>query len=77
MRETNEVNALFTLLSFLMLPALILLFFGIRNLYNGYQLGEEDKIKWGKMFTMFGVIFVVILLISSYFLKGSLPGLAE
>lgn len=77
MRETNEVNALFTLLSFLMLPALLLLFFGVRNLYNGYQMRDEDKIRWGKMFTMFGLIFVVILLISSYFLKGSLPGLSE
>jgi hypothetical protein len=73
MRETNEVNALFTLLSFLMLPALLLLFLGLRNWYVGYQTGNEDKLRWGKMFTMFGVIFAVILLICSYFLKGSLP----
>jgi uncharacterized membrane protein YqjE len=74
MRETNEVNALFALLSFLMLPALILLFLGIRNLYVGHQLANEDKVRWGKMFTMFGTIFVVILLICAYFLKGSFPG---
>jgi hypothetical protein len=73
MRETNEVNALFALLSFLMLPALILLFLGIRNFYVGYQSANEDKIRWGKMFTMFGIIFVVILLICTYFLKGSMP----
>ena len=74
MRETGEVNALFALLSFLMLPALLLVFFGIRNWYLGVQTGNEDKLRWGKMFTMFGVIFTVILLICSYFLKGSLPG---
>jgi uncharacterized membrane protein YidH (DUF202 family) len=74
MRETNEVNALFALLSFLMLPALLLLFFGIRQWYQGMQLQNEEKLRWGKMFTMFGVIFTVILLICSYFLKGTLPG---
>lgn len=74
MRETNEVNALFALLSFLMLPALLLLFFGIRQWYQGVQLHNEEKLRWGKMFTMFGVIFTVILLICSYFLKGTLPG---
>jgi ABC-type transport system involved in multi-copper enzyme maturation permease subunit len=74
MRETNEVNALYAFLSFLLLPAILLLFFGIRNWYNGVQAGHEDKLRWGKMFTMFGVIFVVILLICSYFLKGKLPG---
>jgi hypothetical protein len=55
-------------------PAVLLLFFGIRNWYNGYQTGNQDQLRWGKMFTMFGVIFVVILLICSYFLKGSLFG---
>lgn len=74
MRETNEVNAVFALVSFLMLPALILLFLGLRNLYIGHQLANEEKRRWGQMFTMFGVIFVVILLICAYFLKGSLPG---
>lgn len=74
MRETSQVNALFALLSFLMLPALLLLFFGLRNWYLGRQLNHEDKLRWGKMFTMFGIIFTVILLICSYFLKGSLPG---
>ncbi len=74
MRETSEVNALYALLSFLMLPALLLLFYGVRNWYIGFQSGNEDKLRWGKMFTMFGVIFVVILLIGSYFLKGKLPG---
>ena len=74
MRETNEVNALYAFLSFLMLPAVLLLFFGIRNWYNGYQTSNQDQLRWGKMFTMFGVIFVVILLICSYFLKGSLFG---
>jgi heme/copper-type cytochrome/quinol oxidase subunit 4 len=38
------------------------------------QLQNEEKLRWGKMFTMFGVIFTVILLICSYFLKGTLPG---
>lgn len=74
MRETSEVNALYALLSFLMLPALLLLFYGVRNWYIGFQSGNEDKLRWGKMFTMFGVIFVMILLIGSYFLKGKLPG---
>lgn len=74
MRETSQVNALFALLSFLMLPALLLLFFGLRNWYVGTQSNDEDKLRWGKMFTMFGVIFAAILLICSYFLKGSLPG---
>ena len=74
MRETNEVNALFALLSFLLLPALLLLFFGVRNWYSGVQSANEEKLRWGKMFTMFGIIFTVILLICSYFLKGSLPG---
>jgi ABC-type transport system involved in multi-copper enzyme maturation permease subunit len=74
MRETSEVNALYAFLSFLILPAALLLFFGVRNWYIGVQMGNEDKLRWGKMFTMFGVIFVVILLICSYFLKGSLPG---
>ncbi len=72
MRETSEVNALYAFLSFLILPAVLLLFFGVRNWYIGVQTGNEDKLRWGKMFTMFGVIFVVILLICSYFLKGSL-----
>jgi hypothetical protein len=74
MRETHEVNAVFALISFLMLPALVLLFLGLRNLYLGYQLVDEDKTRWGKMFTMFGAIFMAILLICAYFLKGSLPG---
>ena len=74
MQQTNEVNALFALLSFLMLPALLLIFFGLRNWYAGSQSGNMDKLRWGKMFTMFGVIFAVILLICSYFLKGTLPG---
>ena len=73
MRETNEVNALFALLSFLMLPALLMLFFGLRNWYIGYQSRNENKLRWGKMFTMFGLIFAVIILICSYFLKGRLP----
>lgn len=72
MKQVNEVNALYTLLSLLMLPAVLLLFFGLRNWYYGFQSGNEDKLRWGKMFTMFGVIFAVILLICSYFLKGSL-----
>jgi len=74
MRETNEVNALFAFLSFLVLPALLLLFFGARNWYQGVQSENEDKLRWGKMFTMFGAIFLVIILICSYFLKGRLPG---
>lgn len=74
MRETHEVNALFALLSFLMLPALLLLFYGVRNWYLGVQYSNEEKLRWGKMFTMFGIIFTVILLICSYFLKGTLPG---
>jgi len=74
MRETNEINALFAFLSFLVVPALLLLFLGARNLYFGAQQGNEDKLRWGKMFTMFGVIFLAILIICSYFLKGKLPG---
>lgn len=74
MRETNEVNALYTLISLLMLPAMLLLFLGLRNWYAGYQSGNEDKLRWGKMFTMFGLIFAVIIFICSYFLKGGLPG---
>ncbi len=74
MRETSEVNALYAFLSLLILPAVLLLFFGVRNWYIRVKTGNEDKLRWGKMFTMFGVIFTVILLICSYFLKGSLPG---
>ncbi len=74
MRETNEVNALYTLLSFLVLPAMIFLIIGIRSWYFGMQQANEDKTRIGKMVTMFGIIFIVILFICSYFLKGSLPG---
>lgn len=74
MRETNEVNALYTLLSFLVLPAMIFLIIGIRSWYFGMQQANEDKTRIGKMMTMFGIIFLVILFICSYFLKGSLPG---
>jgi len=28
----------------------------------------------GKMIAMFGIIFIVILFICSYFLKGTIPG---
>jgi hypothetical protein len=73
MQESAGVNALFALLSFLMLPAALLLFFGIRNWYAGIEERNEEKHRWGRMFTMFGVIFLVILGICSYFLKGSLP----
>ncbi len=74
MKETNEVNAVFALLSFLMLPAVLLIFFGARNWYLGLEKGDEDKLRLGKMFTMFGIIFTAIIIICSYFLKGSLPG---
>jgi uncharacterized membrane protein YidH (DUF202 family) len=74
MKETGEVNALFTLMSFLMLPAILLIALGLRNWYNGYQRQDVDKMLLGKMVTMFGVIFAAIVLICSYFLKGSLPG---
>lgn len=74
MRETNEVHALYALLSFLILPAALLLFFGVRNWYVGYQSANEDKKLRGKMFTMFGVIFAVIILICTFFLTGGLPG---
>jgi uncharacterized membrane protein YidH (DUF202 family) len=74
MRETNEVNALYTLLSFLVLPALLLMVFGIRSWYFGNQQDNEDKMRLGKMMTMFGTIFTVILFICSYFLKGTIPG---
>jgi hypothetical protein len=57
----------------LLLPAALLLFFGARNWYQGVQFANEDKLRWGKMFTMFGAIFLVIILICSYFLKGRLP----
>jgi hypothetical protein len=74
MRETNEVNALFTFLSFLMLPAILLLFFGLRSWYIGWQQDDEDRLRLGKMLTMFGILFTSIIIICSYFLKGKLPG---
>lgn len=74
MEVAGDVDALFAFVSFLLLPALLMLFFGVRSWYLGVQQAHEDKLRWGKMFTMFGIIFLVIIFISSYFLKGSLPG---
>jgi low temperature requirement protein LtrA len=74
MRETNEVNALYTFLSFLVLPAVLFMIFGVRTWYYGKLQENQDKIRMGKMIAMFGIIFIVILFICSYFLKGTIPG---
>lgn len=56
------------LLSMLMFPATVMLALGIYFWYNGRQMANDDRIRLGKMLTMMGVIFLVILLITSNFL---------
>lgn len=65
-------TAFSALLSFLMFPAVVLLSAGLLYWYRGYQFQNEDRLRLGRMLTMLGAIFLVILLITSSFLSGLL-----
>lgn len=57
----DAINAFSALIKLLFLPATLILGFGIYWWYQGHQLRHTDKLRLGKMLTMFGIIFMVIL----------------
>ncbi len=61
------LNGLFSLL---MLPAVFMIVLGLRFWYRGAQQQQEDRLRMGKMLTMFGAVFFIILLICSWFLTS-------
>lgn len=72
-RVIDAGTAFSALLSFLMFPAAVMLLSGLFFWYQGIQSGAEDKKRSGRLLTMFGIVFIVILLITSNFLSGVLP----
>jgi len=60
-------TALEAFLSLLMLPAAIMIGLGLFFRNRGAMQQNEDKLRLGKMLTMFGLVFLIILLICTWF----------
>lgn len=61
-------TAFSALLSVLLFPAVVMLALGLLFWYRGYQQQDEERRRLGRLLTMLGAIFLVILLITGNFL---------
>lgn len=68
MHLLDAATALVALLQLLMLPAVLMLAAGLWLWYFGHQQCIESRLRMGRMLTMMGIIFLVILLVTSQFL---------
>lgn len=68
----GAANAFYTLLSLLILPAAGMLAIGLFTWYRALQQQHEERKRLGRMLTMFGIVFLVILLVISAVLQDML-----
>ncbi len=51
------------------LPAVLLIVAGAHGWRQGWKTGNEDRSRMGKMLLMFGIILLIIVLITSFSLE--------
>ena len=70
----NPIQAFSVLLTLMLLPAFLMLGFGLRFWYQGRQQQSEDRLRLGRMLFLFGIILLITVAIVSFFLTGKMPG---
>jgi hypothetical protein len=65
----NATGAFLTLLDIMLLPAVLMIATGAILWRRGWLLYAEDKSRLGRMLLMFGIILLLIVLTTSYFLS--------
>jgi uncharacterized membrane protein YidH (DUF202 family) len=70
----NPTAALSVLLALMLVPAVGMLASGAWLWYTGAAARRYHTERLGKMLVMFGVILLVIVGITSFFLTGKMPG---
>lgn len=68
----SATEALITLLNIMAVPAVLLIVFGGLTWYKASSYQMESRVKYGKLMLMFGIILLVIVLITSYYLSQML-----
>jgi uncharacterized membrane protein YidH (DUF202 family) len=66
-------SAFGALLSLMTMLAVAMLATGAWQWYMGRRAGQNEKLRLGRLITMFGVVLLVIAFVVSFFAVGALP----
>ena len=69
----NAINGLFYFYVLLFAAALLILFIGIKMLYNSVQQKDNDLIRKAKFILLFAVIALLCIAVVSFFVTGKIP----
>ncbi len=69
----DAINGLFYFYVLLFAIMLMVLFLGLRMLYNALRLKDEELLRRAKFVLMFTVIALVCIAVVSFFVTGKIP----
>jgi len=69
----NAINGLFYFYVLLFAAALLILFIGIKMLYNSVQQKDNDLMRKAKFILLFAVIALLCIAVVSFFVTGKIP----